>query len=99
MGEVKMKLFFVNVECEVRNETRMISEADAEKKPYRTFVYAVVAATEREAVLAPENMSNTAWYEIKRYAQNPEGYEVGKAVFQGASDHANKLHLRYAAAV
>ena len=89
-----MKLFFVNVECRVRKETRLIPAAEAIAKPYRTFVYAVVAATEREAVFSPENMSSDVWYEVKRYAQNPEGYEPGQAIFQGASDHDRKLYMR-----
>ena len=89
-----MKLFFVNVECEVRQETRLLPTAEAAAKPYRTFVYAVVAETEREAVLAPDNMSGEAWYEIKRYAQNPEGYESGEAIFQSATDHDRKLYRR-----
>lgn len=87
-----MKLFFVNVECQVRKETRTISAKECAEKPYRTFTYAVVAETEREAIKACPQHHKEYWYEIKRYTQNPGGEEAGVATFMGASDHDRKRY-------
>lgn len=70
-----MKLFFVNVECRVRKETRAISAKECAEKPYRTFTHVVVAASEAEALKACPEYSSEHWDEIKRYAQNPSGIE------------------------
>lgn len=85
------QLFFVNVECEVRKETRMLPAQEAADKPYRTFVYVVVANSEREALNSIDSMASENWYEIKRYVQG-EGREVGDAVFFGHSDHDRKRY-------
>lgn len=82
-----MKLFFVNVECRVRKESRTISAKECAEKPYRTFTYVVVAATEQDALNAEKSYQSECWYEIKRYVQSRDGIEAGEPIFLGASDH------------
>lgn len=88
-----MKLFFVNVECEVRNETRLLSDKQCAKNPYRTFVYAVMAESEQKAIAAAPTHEPANWYEIKRYTQDPRGSAgVEDALFVGATDHDRKRY-------
>jgi hypothetical protein len=87
-----MKLYFVNVECRVRKESRTISAKECAEKPYRTFTYVVVAATERDALNAEKSYESECWYEVKRYVQSREGISAGEPIFIGASDHASKRY-------
>jgi len=87
-----MKLYFVNVECRVRKETRTLNAKECAEKPYRTFVHAVVAATEQEAIAAAPSYDREYWDEIKRYTQSPSGIPAGEAIFMGATDHDRKRY-------
>ena len=86
-----MKLWFVNIECRVKKETRTISAEKCAQNPYRTFSFVVVAESEDDALGACPEYSSEFWHEEKRYVQSG-GVAAGEAIFNGFSDHDRKRY-------
>ncbi len=85
-----MRLFFVNVYAKDSGQTRDIPAELAAIKPYRCFIYAVVAQSALDALQYitkhSEDLTSHGWTNLSFAVQNPEGYNSNTPVYSGSCE-------------